>query len=186
MTEIEEDFLNIINDLKDKIDQPTKYNNKKSAGLIRQLLLDDYPLIDQVNSKHKLKMSFKVRKLKNAEPGIGKMIMEGIVPKEITNESDIETINRQKFLKLRCLILHEQIYNVQDIIKINSNVRGGIHSGKAKTEKEKLAVEMINTGPKIGYKNGEPADVTLGLVHPIAKILLKSLEELEYKIKNAL
>ncbi|HEY9169414.1 MAG TPA: hypothetical protein VIN72_08000 [Lutibacter sp.] len=186
MSEIKEDFLNILNDLRNKIDQPTNYNNKKSAGLLRQLLLDDHPLIDQVNREYKLKINFKVRKLEQAEPGIGKMIMEGISPMENEDESNLEIINRKEFLNKRCLILHEQIYTVYDVIMINSNVRGGIHSGKPKSEKEKLAVSTIDNGPKLGYENGEPTDVTLSLVFPVTKIILKSLEELESNVKNVL
>jgi hypothetical protein len=186
MIEIKEDFIAILEDLNDRINEPIKYNNKKASGLLRQLLLDSNPLLHQINREFKKIIVFKSRKLVKAEVGIGNIIMEGIVPMKNEHFENHENLDLKSFLEKRCLIYNKQLYTVHDIIKINANMRGGIHSGIPKSNKETQAIEMIKKGPLVGFKNGTPLDMTLALIHPISKIVLSALKELKNDVEKSL
>jgi hypothetical protein len=77
MTENEELFINIYNDLRDKLDKGDKYNLIKASGLIRQILFDASPaspLLDLVNRDYKLKILFRTQKNR---PKFGKTVEFG-------------------------------------------------------------------------------------------------------------
>jgi hypothetical protein len=61
MTDHEKLLLNTLDDLKGRVDKGDNYNLIRAAGLIRQLLIDENPLIDLVNKNYKLKILFRVQ-----------------------------------------------------------------------------------------------------------------------------
>ena len=56
----EELFLRTIEDLEESISSTDSYTVLQASALLRKLLLDDYPLVDQVNQTYKLKIKFEI------------------------------------------------------------------------------------------------------------------------------
>jgi hypothetical protein len=64
--------LSTLSDLENKISSADEYEVLLSAGLLRKLLMDDTPLMDQVNVTYRLKIRFPM----NAESTYERMIHE--------------------------------------------------------------------------------------------------------------
>jgi hypothetical protein len=58
MTEAEVLFLRTLDDISKRLTQPDPYEILFIAALIRKLFLDDFPLVDQVNRNHHVKIIF--------------------------------------------------------------------------------------------------------------------------------
>jgi len=185
MNEIEELFVESLQDLRLRNKYPSKYNILKASGILRLLLLDKYPLINQVNNEYKLKIKFAVRKLHNIDPGPGVLNMEGIEPIEGEDLNNIENLSLDKFVNKRCLICNQYLYSVKDVININANNFGGVHFGRQRSPKENEIVRLKLFGPSLGYHNGTLMDPCLACIFPISNIVINSCKELEEKAKNS-
>ena len=53
-------FLRTIEDLEKRLVDPDPYEVLRIAGYIRKLFLNGFPLVDQVNGSHKIKLLFEV------------------------------------------------------------------------------------------------------------------------------
>ena len=193
MTKIEELFIESLADLRDRISKPSRYDNLKASAILRQLLVDDHPLLHLVNREYHHKTHFRTRQLEHIEPlkvidgqvQPGMIInIEKIVPLENEPEENLEQLTIDQFLGKRCLIYNQYLYNVIDIIKINANIQGGVHAGAPKENNEHAAIELANLSILIGFNNGTLVSIITGLIHPVAQIVIKSLEPIENLINN--
>jgi hypothetical protein len=193
MTEIEELFIESLADLRDRISEPSRYDNLKASAILRQLLVDDYPLLHLVNREYHHKTLFITRQLEYVEPlkvidgqvQPGMIInIEKIVPLENELEENLEKLSIDQFLRKKCLIYNQYVYNVIDIIKINANIQGGVHAGAPRKDNEHAAIELANLKILIGFNNGAQVSVITGLIPPVAQIVIKSLEPIEKLINN--
>ena len=53
-------FLQTLRDLRERVESGTQYDMVRATALLRQLLLDDSPLVHQVNKVFQLKLRFEV------------------------------------------------------------------------------------------------------------------------------
>jgi|GEM_PF-6975806 len=178
MNEAESHFLDLLEDLDGLLLAPSSYNNKRLSGILRQLLLDRVPLMDQVNQNYRLKILFTLGVLPPATPKIGSLTMGPIFPMRKDDPSSFEVMGRSAFLKRRCMLYHLHEFSILDIIKINAHVRGGVHLGKPHAVLERQAMQLVTTGPLIGYANGPVLDMTLGMIHEIGLVVRVALAEL--------
>jgi hypothetical protein len=193
MTKIEELFIESLADLRDRISEPSRYDNLKASAILRQLLADVNPLLHLVNREYNHKTRFITRQLQHIEPlkvidgqvQSGMIInIESIVPLENEPEENLEQLTIDLFLGKRCLIYCQYRYNVIDIIKINANMQGGVHAGAPRQDNEHAAIELANLRILIGFNNGTEVDIITGLIHPVAQIVIKALEPIENLINN--
>jgi hypothetical protein len=193
MTEIEELFIESLADLRDRISEPSRYDNLRASAILRQLLADESPLLHLVNRDYHHKTRFITRQLKHVEPlqvidgqvQPGLIInIESIVPLENEPEENLELLTIDQFLGKRCLIYNQYSYNVIDIIRINANMQGGVHAGTPREDNEYAAIELAKSGTLVGFNHGNQVSIITGLINPVAQIVIKSLEPIENLINN--
>ena len=135
MTEKEKLFVNTVLELEERFTKKTEYDLLKASGLIRQLLVDNNTLVDQVNKNYKLKIKFKVTKRfkfdnDNIDSNGTKWnslsaIMLFISPDK--SSDFVELLSKDEFFKYQLLSHHETSFTVLDVIKICANKYGGVH-----------------------------------------------------------
>jgi hypothetical protein len=99
---IERLFLTTLRDLRFRVDTQDPYLILGSSALIRKLLLDDYPLPDQVNRKYRLKVSFEVTQPRVPPPGIPEpkllSVQDGLDPDTAPPFRARQTVPRDQLL----------------------------------------------------------------------------------------
>lgn len=177
---IEELFLWTLEDLEKSITSNDPYTVLHASALLRKLLLDDYPLLDQVNQNYRLKIEyeiidndkffemFDILELPNLE-FLG--IQDAFDPDSIPNPP-IKIVKRDAFLNSKIQISGEKVFTVREVIQHQSNVRGGVHAGKPKNDDDKALSETEETISIMGVPAG------LRQLKAIGRVVLKSLHHL--------
>ena len=173
-------FVRTIEDLRSKIASNDEYESLKASGLIRTLLLDSGNLVDEVNRRFRLKITFtyadssqgypaEMRKLLNPSQWA---VLDGLYPgTQITTAVNVTT-NRGPFLSQMVLINRGEELSVKDVIKYAANVLGGVHAGKVKKgESKEEALEKLT-----GLFGNLPT--ALMQLRAIAHVVLDGLEPL--------
>jgi len=182
MTEIEEYFLDITNDLELRIESGSKYDLIESADLLRKLLFDKHSLIDQINRTYRYKLQFVVKYWPDTEPEYGKIQLQTVVP-NINDETKI--VNKDNFLSTKCLFIFDKSLTVKDILDHVAYVRGGVHTPKPPTkEKDKYLSDEVMRILKFGFSGSEAVDMGIGLIKPIARVTLNAIDPLIALIKT--
>ena len=68
--EVERLFINTLTDLAARAEAHDEYEVLMGAALVRKLLLDAHPIVDQVNRKHQLKLVFEIGEPGAFPPGV--------------------------------------------------------------------------------------------------------------------
>lgn len=169
-------FFATLDDLKVRITPGTEYNLVRASGLLRQLYLDQTPLINLVNRQTKLKLSFEIKKWPDSIPQIGKLEVQSPEPDD---QMPRKAVDFKTFLSTKTLFYHEHVYTVKDIIKAVSNVQGGVHKGVPKNDKERYLEKDQFTSFKFGIEGSAPMDLAKLLIKPIAQVTLRSLQPIK-------
>lgn len=140
-TSREELFVETIKDIQSKLDQPSHYNLLRAAGMLRQLFLDENPLIHQINRDYRVSLKFEVIPFSDDLPEPPETYWCDISPDYGPPLQTIEC-SLDQFLKTRCLIHNRQNFTVYDVITCCSHVLGGVHAGVPKTEREKSLLSL--------------------------------------------
>ncbi|WPR73056.1 hypothetical protein SLW70_08045 [Flavobacterium sp. NG2] len=178
-------LLNIICDLQERFEKLTEYDLLKASGLIRQLIVDTNPIIEQVNKNYKLKIVYRVQK--RFKMPAGKIDEDGtiwkplygmtfIAPKE--DSSNIELLKKDEFFKYELLHYNGESFSVLDIIKICANKYGGIHYDETKNQKE-LLIDTTHFG--LTFNNSSSV---LQSMYSIIEICLEAFNPLILQIKS--
>lgn len=173
-------FLKTIEDVENKMKSKDAYEILMISGLLRKLLLDDYPLTDQVNKNRRLKISFVINDRK--PPFVDASlefwsIEDGFDPDtSVPHLSKPLAVDRERLLNSEIMIVNREVITVFDLIKFLSHVLGAIHAGSPKTSKE-IALNEINKYLKIG---GLPAGIRSILA--VSRVVLKGLEPLRKSV----
>jgi hypothetical protein len=185
MTNQEKIFLNIISELKKRYENQTEYDILKASGLIRQLLVDSNPIIEQVNRKYKLKITYRVQERiklpfeRFNEDGTAWKPLYGIVFITPQENSPVELLNRDDFFKYELLSYHNEMINVLEVIKICANKYGGIHYD----EKRNLKESSIDVTHKAFSFNNSSS--VIRSMYSITGICLEALNPLAEKVKRS-
>lgn len=144
-------FLRVCDDLQQKEQSNDEYEILKSSGLLRQLLLDELPLIHQINRTYRLKVKFVITDA--APPSDPSLIFwnvaDGLDPNTSIRARSTREVDLEEFLKTVILRFKAIDYTVRDVILFEAHVRGGVHAGTTRTEKEedlKRIDEMARVG----------------------------------------
>jgi hypothetical protein len=140
-------FLESLAELERYVAIGDDYAMLRAAALLRQLLIDESPLVHQVNQQYRLKLRFHVCGRRYAEVVLqmGPVFYSALggIHRSGPMSHQVEEVSLDQFLAAKVLKLGDHILTVRDLISISANVLGGVHKGEARTEKEQ-AVESFN------------------------------------------
>lgn len=164
-------FLNTLYDIREKLKRE-KYHHIRACGLLRHLFLDETPLLHIVNRDYKIPILFHVSDYKTKMPIKTNFHWRGLEPITLTTHK----VKLNEFLKIEMLVYKNFNYTVKDIIYSACHIMGGIHSQKAKDDKE---VNFLDLDKVIPIQ----ADISLISIKSICNISLEAMKQLEEKLK---
>jgi hypothetical protein len=171
-------FLRTLQDLETLLAQPDEYALLRAAALLRQLLLDGgKSLVNKVNRNHDKKLAFVVTdnnayvEMLLADGAMFYSTEDGLDP-NTSPFGQARQLTRDQFLKWPVMIVHRHFVTVHDVIDQLAHIEGGVHAGKAKTEKQQALKEAAGV---FGI-GGLPAGTRM--LAPIGRVTLAGLGEL--------
>lgn len=173
----EELFIRTLDDLERCISSNDDYTILHASALIRKLFLDESPLVDQVNQIIHAKLKFEVvdtDKLFEVfqTPDMPKFeflgIQDALDPESIPNPPK-KTVTRDAFFKVPIQVAQGRRFTIQEIVKHQANIEGGVHAGKSKTADDRKLEEVEDTIKIFSLPPG------LRQLQAIGRIILKTL-----------
>ncbi|WP_313261855.1 hypothetical protein [Sphingobacterium sp.] len=141
-------FLETITDIRYKFESDSDYNLIKACGLLRLLFLDRSPLIYQINKYLKLDLKFEICGFHPDDPAINSSVLVAWQsPLPLFKFS--ENVDLKGFLGNNILYYKGSLFTIKEIIQVCSNILGGIHSGVANNEREKILVDFFRDDGEI-------------------------------------
>ena len=149
---------------------------------MRQLLLDANPLVDQVNKKYQLKIVFHAGlpspDLQKGPNGSIWALLDGFDPETGRPGRPTAVMTRSQFLGAKVLSNGKRIFTVHDLISFEANIKGGVHAGTPKEEKEKALEQFAEF---LRYKD---LRITAGQLKAIGRVVVKALYPLRQAIQE--
>jgi hypothetical protein len=175
-------FLKTIEDIEKRLVDSDPYEVLRIAGHIRRLFLNSFPLVDQVNRSHKMKLLFEVsvsadRTEREPYPAF-LAIRDGLDPDIAPSLNKRYALTREQFFQTVVLMIDGEKYTVQDVVLFEANVVGTVHAGAPRTEKER-ALRKVNAISSVGSSTS-----ALRQLQAIARIVLKSIEPLRLAVSQ--
>ncbi|MFL5741917.1 MAG: hypothetical protein ACJ75B_16965 [Flavisolibacter sp.] len=170
----EELFLKTIQDLRSKIRVNKPYHLIRACGLCRHLLLDDHPLVHQVNKNYKLPITFFIKDYTNTPISNDN---KGSGGRTILPIGDSKNVKLDEFLKTTVLYYGKHEFTVREVLIAACHYFGGIHSGKPDIKQEVLSKFERYTNMEL--------KMSLWMMGAIVKVVLKSMRPLETHIKTS-
>jgi hypothetical protein len=146
---------------------------------LRQLLVDDHPLVHQANRTHRLKLTFHVGEFQ-VKPDQYTAILsleDGLDPDTRPPSAPSRYVNFDGFVNHNILFLSGKGHSVRDVIQLAANVAGGVHRTDDPREKQKLIADYSRS-VSIGGLPG-----AIRQMQAIARVALKGLAPLIKKIE---
>ena len=176
-------FIRTCEDIERRLSATEPYEILLIAGLIRKLLLDDFPLVDQVNRVHKLKLTFEVTVPFN-RPELGDTnslwsVQDGLDPETAVPGKLRQALSRDQFLQEVVAMVFGKNYSVREVVLFEANVSGAVHAGAPKTDKDQALHEV---GQSLGI-GGYP--MALRQLLAIARVVLRALVPLRAAVAAA-
>jgi hypothetical protein len=177
MTGKEQLFLDTVRDIQSKIVENNRYSITRASALLRQLLIDESPLIHQVNRRHRLKLEFETIDFTMKPPLKPLLHWQNLDASPFPRARKVR-IDLDGLLRAQCLTFKEHEYSVLDILKACAHLKGGVHSGTPKTDKEEALLDLDEV-----FKIG-PLDGSLAALRGILIVTLAGLRPLIDAIQN--
>ena len=166
-------FLGTAQDLRTKIRTNTTYSLIRACGLCRHLLLDDQPLLHQVNKTHKLHIRFHIKDYTNTPLSHD---YKGSGGRTILPLGDSKLVKLEEFLKTKVHYYSRNEFTVKDILNAACHYYGGIHSGIPDLKQQYLA--RLNRF----YK--KETNISFWHMAAICRVILKAIKPLEKHVKK--
>jgi hypothetical protein len=178
-TSPEDLFTRRYNELAEYSGSAEHYTNLKCASILRQLLLDQTPLISLANKNARLKIEFKVDNTFHQNLPLSSAIL--YTSTEVGNlvlkfSVNLKILKLDQFLSLHILEIEHTKFTVKEIIKFASNKMGGTHLDNSINQNEKVLQASLDKLVKLNI----PALAIA--VNSIAKIVLISLKPLKKEL----
>jgi hypothetical protein len=166
-------FLATVQDLRTKIRTNKEYHLIRACGLCRHLLLDGHPLLNQVNKRHKLSITFHIKDYTNTPISHDYKGSGGrtILP---IGESKKVTVN--EFLQTKIHYYGKNEFTVKEFIRAAAHYYGGVHSGKPEPKEEFLS--------RLNKFYNKETNISFWHMNAICKVVLKAMIPLERHIKE--
>jgi hypothetical protein len=143
-------FLHSFRDLVNAIVRvEDEYQMLKVSAVLRKMLLDEQPLLHQVNRTRKRKITFEASS--ESTPFVQMVLQDGPIfwawldalsPVLNTGLNVVtERLTLDQFLKKRAAIVQGHSVSVRELILQIAHVAGGVHVGQPKTELEKALAD---------------------------------------------
>lgn len=175
-------FLSTLRDLESRIADTDEYNVLGSSALIRKLIIDDFPLVDQVNRQYRLKLVFEFSESSPSIPGVPEpavwSVQDGLDPETSRPGKPRKVVSRDQFLAMVLAVAKGKSYTLREIVLFEANIMGGVHAGSPREEKEKV-LSALNSALAIG---GHRA--SLRQLQAIGRVVLKGLEPLRAAVTS--
>jgi len=133
-------LLRTLGDLEQRICSTDTYEILGASSLIRKLLLDEHPLVDQANRHFRLKVLFEVTDPIPLPPGgptpIFETVQDGLDPDSAPPWLPRTSLRRDQFLAHVLAKVDGHEYTVREVVLFEANVMGGVHAGSPRDAKE--------------------------------------------------
>jgi len=176
-------FLNILKDLRDKIESNNPFQIIKSSELIRSLLFDaSGPLVNKVNKEFKVKIEYEYRDTKSdyaasviaLKPSTF-VVSDGLYPDWLLTNGTIKKTSIDALLSTLIIIKDGKELTVKNVLDYVLYCLGGTHHEEPKKE-ESVTLAELN---EMYFGN---ANVVVHQVKSIGMVVLKALEPLKSEI----
>lgn len=157
------------------------YAMLRASALLRQLLVDQHPLVHLVNRVYKLPLKFTVcgrpyREVVFADDpvfysAIGGIHRSGPLPHQA------ELLSIDQFLATTVVKVGEELLTIRDLISISANVLGGVHKDEPKEGKERALADFRQ---HLEFPGGRALNAEQMM--PIILIVLDALEPLRLAV----
>jgi hypothetical protein len=141
-------FDRSVRKLRDISEQADEFDMLEAAAAIRKLLLDESPLLHQVNRQRRRRVTFEVerptalQRLILEDKPLVYFLMEGVSPRlTITASAGVDVLKLDQFLARAAAWIQGQEVSVKDLVLYLAHIAGGVHAGTPKTGLERLLHE---------------------------------------------
>lgn len=187
---IEQLFLRTLDDLESRAASNDEYVILGTSALLRKLLLDEAPLMDQVNRKHRLKIEFEIVDVDKIRQELQDAALLGEGPEDFFSVQDSldptimpnappKSVKRDAFLATGVQMLGDETITVRDVIRHQAHIEGGVHAGAPRDSREE-AFHRLDQEVSIG---GHPP--ILRQLKSISAVVLKALEPLKEAVQSS-
>lgn len=178
-------FLETLRDLESRCGGgATEYEVLRSAVLLRQLLLDESPLVHQANRDRKIPITFRVNvrqpiwKIAGSPPPEVWAKQDGLDPETAGAAPEIADIKLSGFLSRVIVISHGVELTVRDVIQQVANILGGVHAGVEQDQRE-LALAAVSDAFVIGG-----LDPVTRSLEAVGRVVVRALRPLQIEIER--
>jgi hypothetical protein len=184
MISSEELFIWIFDDMTEKVAKPSIYKMIKTSALLRQLYLDERPVVHQANRNHKLKLLYTIvgpdiqMSTSASTPGtvLGVNYRMTYVPVDVKIKT--HTRNENRFMNFEVVGTEGYSFKVSEVIKVIAHCYGGVHLHQP-SGREKILIGLF-----ANHKFGNISQAFL-LIQSIARTTLQGLDPLYQHVKSA-
>jgi hypothetical protein len=176
-------FLSTLTDLENRVHPaPNEYAVLGIAAVVRKLLLDELPLVDEVNRRRGLKINFRINHERPVWEALGSprpefwSLQDGLDP-EASRRANPEEVSRKDFLATRVMLVRDREITVKDILSHTANVAGAVHRGNPRDVSQET-LQYLEGQISVG---GYPADVRS--LQAIGRVVLRALQPLRDKVE---
>jgi hypothetical protein len=181
-TQQEDLYLKTIDDLKNRIRSNNPFDILSASANIRELFLDNPPLAELANEQYTSNFTFDVCLPAPEPPGLSEPA-ESSIQEELDPDTSkpgwlTTRLPRDQFLKIVLVNINGKKYSIRDVVVSCVTIMGGVHSGSAQWEKEKVLRAVNDQMPGGGYAS------SLRQIQAIGRVVIKSLIPLTLHIQN--
>lgn len=182
-------FLRLVEELSRTAngDAQDDFELLQASAHLRKLLLDDDPLMHQVNRERRVKITFRAAKeddyvalVLSDRPSFWAW-MDGFSPRmALRPNASVETLKLDRLLAKRAAVIANHDVSVRDVILQIANVSGGVHFGVPRTDVQR---RMAETSEFIQVGGVSSVARTL---RGVADVVIDGLEPLTAKVRTDL
>lgn len=169
-------FVRTVDELRSRSQSNDSYEVLRSSGLLRQLLMDDNPLVHQVNRIYRIRLDFVMSdfSVPSEDPSLTFWsVTDGLDPSTAAPFRRGRTVTKtlDKFLATVVNRYNGTNFTIHDIIAFDANVMGGINAGAPRNDNEKVLAQLNSI-----YIGGIQA--SLQQLRAIARVVIRVGSEL--------
>jgi hypothetical protein len=178
-------FLETLRDLEARsAGGATEYEVLRSAVLLRQLLLDQSPLLHQVNRDRKIPITFRANirepiwKIAGSPPPAVWAKQDGLDPETALAVSEVADLDLPAFLSQVIIISGGVELTVRDVIRQVAHVLGGVHAG---SEREPVEHALAAVSASLRILGLDPVIRSL---EAVGRVVVRALRPLQVEIER--
>jgi hypothetical protein len=180
-------FLEMMQDLRRTVAEPSSYGLLKAAGAMRLLLLDG--LLGKVNRETKVKIRYSVKisfpENAPADPYAEfvtlDVALDGLYPPHNRPGALVELRDLDGFLALRVGKIGKSFFTVRDVISAAANISGGVHLGDPRPRDSAGVHALASSRPYIRVGG---AQIDIFQMRGIVNVVIDAMQPLEAALRG--